>query len=124
MYCILRAASPSKIAPGDFVEQDPNAECPPANTKEPTFVGSFVLAGGQGFEPWLAESESAVLPLDDPPNLPKILPSPTPICGQGWIRGYAAHPAGRNATRFCLSVHYVHLGANLGWRSQSPQSYR
>ncbi len=26
------------------------------------------LAGGQGFEPWLAESESAVLPLDDPPK--------------------------------------------------------
>ncbi len=25
------------------------------------------MAGGQGFEPWLAESESAVLPLDDPP---------------------------------------------------------
>ena len=27
------------------------------------------MAGGQGFEPWLAESESAVLPLDDPPQL-------------------------------------------------------
>ena len=25
------------------------------------------LAGEQGFEPWLAESESAVLPLDDSP---------------------------------------------------------
>jgi hypothetical protein len=25
------------------------------------------LAGGEGFEPPLAESESAVLPLDDPP---------------------------------------------------------
>ncbi len=28
----------------------------------------FILAGGLGFEPRLAESESAVLPLDDPPN--------------------------------------------------------
>lgn len=28
----------------------------------------FVLAGGVGFEPTLAESESAVLPLDDPPS--------------------------------------------------------
>ena len=28
----------------------------------------FVLAGGRGFEPRLAESESAVLPLDDPPR--------------------------------------------------------
>lgn len=27
----------------------------------------FSLAEGQGFEPRLAESESAVLPLDDPP---------------------------------------------------------
>ncbi len=27
-----------------------------------------VLAGGPGFEPGLAESESAVLPLDDPPS--------------------------------------------------------
>ena len=27
----------------------------------------FFLAGGLGFEPRLAESESAVLPLDDPP---------------------------------------------------------
>ena len=27
-----------------------------------------VLAGGLGFEPRLAESESAVLPLDDPPT--------------------------------------------------------
>ena len=26
------------------------------------------LAGGQGFEPWLTESESVVLPLDDPPS--------------------------------------------------------
>ena len=25
------------------------------------------MAGGEGFEPPLAESESAVLPLDDPP---------------------------------------------------------
>ena len=27
------------------------------------------VAGGLGFEPRLTESESAVLPLDDPPNL-------------------------------------------------------
>jgi hypothetical protein len=29
---------------------------------------AYKVAGGQGFEPWLAESESAVLPLDDPPS--------------------------------------------------------
>ncbi len=27
------------------------------------------LAGGEGFEPPLAESESAVLPLDEPPRI-------------------------------------------------------
>ena len=33
------------------------------------------LVGGLGFEPRLAESESAVLPLDDPPNAsPTISP--------------------------------------------------
>src|ERR1051326_1133774 len=31
------------------------------------FCGFCVVAGGLGFEPRLAESESAVLPLDDPP---------------------------------------------------------
>ena len=28
----------------------------------------FEMAGGRGFEPLLAESESAVLPLDEPPE--------------------------------------------------------
>ena len=31
------------------------------------------MAGGEGFEPPLAESESAVLPLDDPPNFAENL---------------------------------------------------
>jgi hypothetical protein len=31
-------------------------------------MGLFYMAGEQGFEPWLAESESAVLPLDDSPK--------------------------------------------------------
>ena len=30
-------------------------------------VRGFAVAGGLGFEPRLTESESAVLPLDDPP---------------------------------------------------------
>ena len=30
------------------------------------------MAGGLGFEPRLAESESAVLPLDDPPRSLKV----------------------------------------------------
>ena len=32
------------------------------------------MAGGLGFEPRLAESESAVLPLDDPPKIENHLP--------------------------------------------------
>ena len=32
-------------------------------------VAFSCLAGGEGFEPPLAESESAVLPLDDPPEI-------------------------------------------------------
>ncbi len=32
----------------------------------------LMLAGGLGFEPRLAESESAVLPLDDPPRVGKL----------------------------------------------------
>ena len=38
--------------------------------RDSTFVRNFSvkkLVGGLGFEPRLAESESAVLPLDDPP---------------------------------------------------------
>ena len=31
-------------------------------------TASFILAGGLGFEPRLTESESVVLPLDDPPS--------------------------------------------------------
>ena len=31
------------------------------------------MAGGEGFEPPLAESESAVLPLDDPPGIVNFL---------------------------------------------------
>ena len=42
--------------------------------KRPTLDGPIcVLAGGLGFEPRLAESESAVLPLDDPPEVGRKL---------------------------------------------------
>ena len=45
---------------------------PQPDTRKARCRGPFwYLAGGQGFEPWLAESESAVLPLDDPPNPPR-----------------------------------------------------
>jgi hypothetical protein len=33
----------------------------------------YLMAGGLGFEPRLAESESAVLPLDDPPSIPYVV---------------------------------------------------
>jgi hypothetical protein len=35
-----------------------------------------LLAGGLGFEPRLAESESAVLPLDDPPSRATVISQP------------------------------------------------
>ena len=103
-----------------------------------------ILAGGEGFEPPLAESESAVLPLDDPPVVFEILQQ-LPDLGEGLTRGYAARPTGalrasnplrglvtrafgprppgRIASRFCLSARFARLGANPRWRSQSPQSY-
>ena len=37
-----------------------------------------MLAGGEGFEPPSAESESAVLPLDDPPSSPTNFLEGTP----------------------------------------------
>jgi hypothetical protein len=40
--------------------------------KAPYWDLFYYMAGGQGFEPWLAESESAVLPLDDPPNMENV----------------------------------------------------
>src|SRR5690625_5909381 len=36
--------------------------------KKPAQGGLFNMAGGEGFEPPLTESESVVLPLDDPPG--------------------------------------------------------
>src|SRR5580704_7114141 len=38
------------------------------NLSAPPYAPSAKMAGGLGFEPRLAESESAVLPLDDPPR--------------------------------------------------------
>src|SRR6185312_13203517 len=40
-----------------------------AAKKSPAQGGALWLAGGLGFEPRLTESESAVLPLDDPPRI-------------------------------------------------------
>ena len=41
----------------------------PSQKQKRPHEGAFLfLAGGEGFEPPLAESESAVLPLDDPPK--------------------------------------------------------
>ena len=45
----------------------------PHYKKDPLLAGLSYMAGGPGFEPGLAESESAVLPLDDPPVILQIL---------------------------------------------------
>ena len=53
---------------GGLFERPGLIPVPPAKIKKATArVAFFILAGGEGFEPPLAESESAVLPLDDPP---------------------------------------------------------
>ena len=50
------------------------------------------MAGGEGFEPPLAESESAVLPLDDPP----VVPAPgKPDYSTCHARGAARRPVSR-----------------------------
>ena len=50
----------------DFVEQAPLPKVPQPNKNGP-LRGRFDLAGGPGFEPGFTESESVVLPLNDPP---------------------------------------------------------
>ncbi len=40
----------------------------PRQKKGPRKGPTIFLAGGEGFEPPLTESESVVLPLDDPPS--------------------------------------------------------
>jgi hypothetical protein len=60
-----RNARPRPLVPGPSARQD-KAGAKPALSCLAEF-GWRNLAGGQGFEPWLTESESVVLPLDDPP---------------------------------------------------------
>ncbi len=61
----LRVASRSKIAPDDFVTRAVLALALRVASRSKIAPDDFV-------EPWLAESESAVLPLDDLPNLPQL----------------------------------------------------
>ncbi len=52
-----------------FVEQGSNPELLTSKKMKRAPEGPFrFLAGGEGFEPPLTESESVVLPLDDPPR--------------------------------------------------------
>lgn len=59
------------------------------------------VAGGLGFEPRLAESESAVLPLDDPP--------PRPLALRACMRGSANRSGARGVVIAALTV-LVHPG--------------
>src|SRR5690606_25512844 len=48
---------------------------PTSQTRKPRHEGgAFCLAGGLGFEPRFTESESVVLPLDDPPRTVPVWP--------------------------------------------------
>src|SRR5471030_2115730 len=63
------------------------------------------MAGGLGFEPRLAESESAVLPLDDPPN-------PLPL-------GVLRTPAGF-APSYFLALDLTRVARHEACRTQRP----
>jgi hypothetical protein len=56
------------------LDSDPGSSWlfPRSNTKSHREGGFLYLAGGEGLEPPLAESESAVLPLDDPPVIARV----------------------------------------------------
>ncbi len=66
-----------RVAPAFGLRIDPS---PPARYEKTRVLRVFsYLAGGEGFEPPLTESESVVLPLDDPPKLDRLTSSPTKI---------------------------------------------
>ncbi len=68
-YALRAALRAFKFVPDKFVEQGSNTEPRPYKTIEPQKGALlFYMAGELGFEPRLAESESAVLPLDDSPK--------------------------------------------------------
>src|SRR5271165_7204557 len=56
-------------------------------------IRNFWMAGGLGFEPRLAESESAVLPLDDPPSDQLLR----------MVAGHSRQPHTRAARRGCAA---------------------
>ena len=64
-----RCAPASKFAARTCRTVGSNQGRSPGQTKTGPQGARSCLAGGLGFEPRLAESESAVLPLDDPPNV-------------------------------------------------------
>jgi hypothetical protein len=81
---------------------------PDQNEKGPHQAGPVVLAGGLGFEPRLTESESVVLPLDDPPKtyLTRITPHILVLRPSGRSRSdHESHFAivQNRSRRFCRS---------------------
>ncbi len=65
---VLASARTCKALRGG-VEQDSNPRLPTIKKTNRAPEGPVCfLAGGEGFEPPLTESESVVLPLDDPPR--------------------------------------------------------
>ena len=65
--------------------------------------GLCKVAGGLGFEPRLAESESAVLPLDDPPIRVPRAPGGAGIDEMPLPRGYKA-PLDNISASACVAV--------------------
>ena len=74
-----------------------------------------MLAGGLGFEPRLAESESAVLPLDDPPTPARELERRVAESGRNIMRRWG---------KFKPCVVLIAAAAGeLGKAPKSPQLY-
>ena len=106
-----RAARASQFAPGEWVE--PGVLGLAATTdpsKRPADAGLFDgLAGGPGFEPGLTESESVVLPLDDPP----LIGDDSASCLAPRSRTHYANGSGREISRANQGASLASSGATI-----------
>ena len=93
----LSCSSPTCGFAAALVEQDFTSSPPRSRKRKAPTRGAFhFLAGGEGFEPPLAESESAVLPLDDPPVVIQILQR-LADSRRGMDSGLRPSPSGQNS---------------------------
>ena len=73
----------------------------PEKKKGVAFATPFFLVGGLGFEPRLTESESVVLPLDDPPRHWQNWPAAILRISSFTLAGSEFLPATKRSARWC-----------------------